>query len=89
MLMPKQAALNLIIIKLPFNAFQSLFSWEDLVSPEKDCVVKVSISNISLLPLVPPVSGVVWEVLHILFVFDMEFSHLFAVGCNRVIFELC
>ena len=62
--------------------------WEDLVGPEKDCVVKVSISHISLLPLVPPGGDVDQEVLHILFVFDMEFSHLYAVGCNRVIFEL-
>ena len=68
--------------------FKVYFLWEDFVSPEKDCVVKLSISNISLLPLVPPVSDMVQEVLHILFVFDMEFSHLYAVGCSRVIFEL-
>ena len=66
--------------------FKVKFLWEDLVNPEKDCVVKVSISSISLLPLG---SDVVQEVLQILFFFDMEFSHLYTVGCSRVIFELC
>ena len=60
------------------------FLWEDLGSPEKDCVVKVPIFHISLVPLV---GHVVQEVLHILFVFDMEFSHLYAIGCSRVIFQ--
>ena len=60
--------------------FEIYFLWEDLVSPEKDCVVKVSISNISLLPFVPLVGNVAQEVLHILFVFYVEFSHLYAVG---------
>ena len=60
------------------------FLWEDLGSPEKDCVVKVLISHISLVPMV---GDMVQEVLHVLFVFDIEFSHLYAVGCSRVIFQ--
>ena len=62
--------------------FKVYFLWEDLVSPEKDCVGKVSSYNISLIPFVPPVSSVVQEVLHILSVFYMEFSHLYAVWCS-------
>ena len=50
--------------------FKVYFLWEDLGSPEKDCVVKVSISHISRLPLITPVSDVAQEVLHILFVFE-------------------
>ena len=60
------------------------FLWEDLDSPEKDCVLKVSISHVSLVVLV---GDVVQEVLHVLFVSDMEFSHLYAVGCSRIIFQ--
>ena len=67
--------------------FKVCFLWEDLGNPEKECVLKVSISHISLLPLVPLVGDVVQEVLHILFAFDMEFSHLYAVECSRVIFQ--
>ena len=67
--------------------FKVCFLWEDFFSPEKGYVVKVSISHISLLHLVPLVGDVVQEVLHILFVFDIEFSHLYAVGCSRVIFQ--
>ena len=64
--------------------FKVYFLWEDLGSPEKYCVVKVSISHISLFPLV---GDVIQEVLYVLFVFDMDFSHLYAVGCSRVIFQ--
>ena len=64
--------------------FKVYFLWEYLGSPEKDCVVKILISHISLVPLV---SDVVQEVLHVLLVFNMEFSHLYAVGCSRVIFH--
>ena len=62
--------------------FKVYFLWEDLGSPEKDCVVKALFSHISFVPLVPLVSDVVQEVLHVLLVFDMEFSHLYAVGCS-------
>ena len=64
--------------------FKVYFLWEYLGSPEKDCVVKILISHISLVPLV---SDVVQEVLHVLLVFNMEFSHLYAVGCSGVIFH--
>ena len=67
--------------------FKVYFLWEDLGSPEKDCLVKVSISHISLLLLVPLVGDVVQEGLHVLFVLGMEFSHLYAVGCSRVTFK--
>ena len=58
-----------------------------LGSPEKDCALKVSISHILLLPVVQLTGNMVQEVLHVLFVFDMEFSHLYAVWCSRVLFQ--
>ena len=64
--------------------FKVYFLWKDLGSPEKDWVVKVSISHISLVPLV---GDVVQEVLHVLLVFDMEFTHLYSVGYSRVILQ--
>ena len=67
--------------------FKVYFLWEYLGSPEKDCVVKILISHISLVPLVPLVSDVVQEVLHVFLVFNMEFSHMYAVGCSGVIFH--
>ena len=72
------------LYSLHLMLFKVYFLWEYLGSPEKDCVGKVFISHISLVPLV---GDVVQEVLHVLLVFDMEFSHFYAVGCSRLIFQ--
>ena len=50
-----------------------IFFGRILVALKRTCIVKVSISHISHVPLV---GDVVQEVLHVLLIFNMEFSHL-------------